>query len=68
MRSGFMMVSFNGSMLLIICDNLKEAVELIKKSSKKGDVAVMSPACASFDKYKNFEERGRLFKKYVNEE
>ena len=49
-----------------ICNDLKESVELAYKLSKKDDVILFSPACASWDMYKNFEERGKHFKKIVN--
>ena len=52
---------------ITICDNLKTAVDICKELARDGDIVTMSPACASFDKYKNFMERGNLFKKYVNE-
>lgn len=52
---------------ITIFDSLKETVDYIKNNVQEGDVVVMSPACASFDKYKNFEERGNLFKKYILE-
>mgnify|MGYP002522720019 CR=1 FL=1 len=42
--------------------DLNEAFEIIKCLSKNGDVCLLSPAAASYDQYKNFEERGRLFK------
>ena len=42
--------------------DLNEAFEIIKSLSKNGDVCLLSPAAASYDQYKNFEERGRLFK------
>ena len=45
---------------------LKETVEKVKKEAQAGDIVVLSPASTSFDKYKNFEERGNLFKEYVN--
>lgn len=45
----------------------EEAVRLAKDNSKKGDTVVLSPASTSFDMFKNFEERGNVFKKYVNE-
>ena len=51
---------------IYVKDSLKEAVDLIKKNAKEGDIVVLSPACASFDKYKNFEERGNLFKELIN--
>ena len=42
--------------------DLNEAFEIIKSLSKNGDICLLSPAAASYDQYKNFEERGRLFK------
>ena len=42
--------------------DLNEAFEIIKSLSKPGDVCLLSPAAASYDQYKNFEERGRMFK------
>jgi UDP-N-acetylmuramoylalanine--D-glutamate ligase len=47
--------------------DLKEAVEISKKYASKGDVVLLSPACASFDMFKDFEDRGRQFKKIVME-
>ena len=43
-------------------NDLKEAFQIIKKYAENGDVCLLSPAAASYDQYKNFEERGRLFK------
>jgi len=54
-------------MPIVEFDNLKDAIEYAKSNSKSGDIVAMSPASASFDLYKNFEVRGNLFKKYVNE-
>ncbi len=42
--------------------DLNEAFEIIKSESKPGDVVLLSPAAASYDQYKNFEERGKIFK------
>lgn len=50
-----------------ICETLKEAVSIIKKSSRPGDIVVFSPACASMDQFKNFEARGRAFSEYIKE-
>ena len=47
--------------------SLKEAVTLSRKTAEPGDVVLLSPACASWDMFDNFEQRGRLFKDYVRE-
>jgi len=47
--------------------NIKAAVKHIRKYANPGDIALLSPACASFDQFKNFEERGEKFKKLVLE-
>lgn len=45
--------------------DLKEAVELANRLAKIGECVLLSPACASWDMFKSFEERGDLFKQYV---
>lgn len=47
-------------------ETMHEAVRTGKKSAKKGEVVLLSPACASFDMYENYEHRGNEFKKAVN--
>ncbi|MBI5193780.1 MAG: UDP-N-acetylmuramoyl-L-alanine--D-glutamate ligase [Nitrospirae bacterium] len=49
----------------VYADSLEEAVDIARRSSEKGDVVLLSPACASFDMFKNFEDRGRRFKEIV---
>ena len=46
----------------IVCDNLEEATNKAYDSSTLGDVILLSPACASWDQFPDFEVRGRLFK------
>ena len=46
--------------------SMQKAVELAKKISHAPQVVLLSPACASFDMYDNFEERGKDFKRIVN--
>ena len=48
-----------------IANNLEEAVKICFENAKTGDCVLLSPACASWDMFKNFEERGNLFKSYV---
>jgi UDP-N-acetylmuramoylalanine--D-glutamate ligase len=45
--------------------DLKNAVDYIFSGAKKGDIVLLSPACASFDQFKNFEERGAKFKEEI---
>ena len=49
-----------------ICETLEETVALAKKQASSGDIVLFSPASASFDMFKNFEERGKKFKEIVN--
>jgi len=46
-------------------NSLQEAVAMAKEKAKPGYKVLFSPACASFDMFKNFEERGDMFKRYV---
>jgi len=47
--------------------SMKEAVTKAYKLGEKDDVVLLSPACASFDLFENYEDRGRQFKEYVRE-
>lgn len=51
---------------IIRVKTMEEAVRAAKDSAAAGDVVTLSPASASFDMYKNFEERGRHYKSIVN--
>lgn len=46
--------------------SMEEAVQTARKIAQSGDVVTLSPACASFDMYPNFEARGRHYKALVN--
>jgi len=45
--------------------DLSEAINLAKQMSKKGDCVLLSPMCASFDMFENYEQRGMVFKDLV---
>ena len=47
--------------------DLSEAVHTARSIAEEGDIVILSPACASFDRFRNFEERGNLFRQYVME-
>lgn len=51
--------------LMVNTSNAEEAVQAAFHFSNKGDVVLLSPACASFDLFKNYEDRGNQFKKAV---
>ncbi len=56
----------NEAVEVVECNEYQEAVEIAYKKAVSGDVVLLSPASTSFDRFRNFEERGRLFKDLVN--
>ena len=50
---------------VMLCDSLEEAVEKASMLARSGDVVLLSPACASYDMFRNFEDRGEQFKEVV---
>lgn len=52
---------------IIRAENMQQAVLSAKENAVSGDIVSMSPASASFDLYKNFDERGKHFKSLVND-
>ena len=54
-------------LLTIKCDKLDRALNYASLKAKKGEIVLLSPACASFDSFDNFEERGNYFKNLVND-
>lgn len=53
-------------MEIVIVNSMEEAVKVADNMAEKGDIITLSPACASFDMYPNFEIRGNEFKNIVN--
>ena len=60
--------AYDAAKLTILrASSLEEAVASARKQAREGDVITLSPACASFDLYPNFEARGQHFKRIVQE-
>ena len=57
--------TFKETTLTVRADSMEEAVRKAFELSEKGDTVLLSPGCASFDMFKNFEERGEAFKQAV---
>ena len=58
---------YDGSLPIEKIDDFKETVLAAAKAAQDGDTVLLSPACAAFDKFKNFMERGKYFKQIVME-
>jgi UDP-N-acetylmuramoylalanine--D-glutamate ligase len=54
-----------GSVPLKRAETLARAVEMASEAARPGDVVLLAPACASFDQFENYEQRGRVFKELV---
>ncbi len=59
--------ALDGAVPLVECGTLDRAVEFAHRHAQPGDVVLLAPACASFDQFQNYEERGRTFKHLVAE-
>lgn len=51
--------------MMIEVSNMEDAVKMAQRLTEKGDTVLLSPACASFDLFKNYEDRGNQFKQAV---
>lgn len=56
---------FSGICKVVDTDNLNDALLMAKRYAQSGDTVLLSPCCASFDLFKNYENRGELFKNAV---
>lgn len=50
---------------IILCESLEEAVDVCCQNAREGDAVLLSPACASWGMFSDYEERGRIFKECV---
>ncbi|MFE3870060.1 UDP-N-acetylmuramoyl-L-alanine--D-glutamate ligase [Flavobacterium sp. ZS1P70] len=51
--------------MMVEVDNMNDAVRMAQRLTEKGDTVLLSPACASFDLFENYEDRGNQFKQAV---
>ncbi len=52
--------------VMVETTSMTEAVKIAQKMAEKGDTVLLSPACASFDLFENYEDRGRQFKQAIH--
>jgi UDP-N-acetylmuramoylalanine--D-glutamate ligase len=58
---------FTGVVPVVVAGTMKDAVAMASRTASRGDVVLLSPACASFDWFDNYEHRGKIFKQLVME-
>lgn len=56
---------YQGSPEIVRCESLEDCVQTAYERAVSGDIVTLSPACAAFDRFANFMERGKAFKKLV---
>lgn len=56
---------YHGSPEIVRCESLEDCVKTVYERAVRGDIVTLSPACAAFDQFANFMERGKAFKKLV---
>ena len=56
-----------GTAEIEVCEDMNACVLAARRVAEDGDIVLLSPACASFDQFQNFDERGRVFKRLVLE-
>ena len=58
--------NYNGTLPVFVVEDFADAVKKAASEATIGDTVILSPACTSFDRFRNFEERGNYFKEIVN--
>lgn len=58
--------ALNGAAEILNAESMRQAVKISIEKAHQGDIVLLSPACASFDMFDNFEHRGRVFAEEVN--
>jgi len=57
-----------GTVPLLRCGDLERAVAAASEAARPGEVVLLSPACASFDQFRDYEERGDRFRELARRE
>lgn len=57
----------HGFIDVVMCETLEEAIDYCYQNAKSGEAVLLSPACASWGMFPNYEVRGKIFKDYVNQ-
>jgi UDP-N-acetylmuramoylalanine--D-glutamate ligase len=60
-----MQAAFQNLLPIHLVEGMEQGVSMAWNLAQKGDVILLSPACSSFDMFKDFQERGRIFKQAV---
>ncbi len=63
---GLLRSAFDGITDIAEAEDMSDAVRLARKRGRAGDIVLLSPGCASFDMFRNYEERGKVFREIVN--
>ena len=57
----------NGGPEVVHAETLENAIRKVSAVAQPGDIVLLAPACASFDQFKSYEHRGKVFKEIVRE-
>ena len=62
-----MLAAWGDLVAAVEVEDMREAVLVAQKNARPGECVLLSPACASFDMFRDFEDRGQVFKEIVTE-